>query len=211
MEETVSHACSTAETDSQDLIDRVPESPPLYTQDLDDDKNSEKQDKKDEDVEAEIAGCKVSPHETKANTNKISIISHNESPGQSLDAEGAQLRKTSDVVIDMEEEEEDKIEDFSDDDIADPKNLNAEEFAADDDLFLVSAVEGIEGAGTALEQGQVVDQMSQSVALSEGMKAEDAERRKVVDGFKKFAPLDKIFPDVRCSEHNTVAFHVRVS
>lgn len=170
--------------DSQESIDVVPESPPMYTQDG------------GEDVEAQVSKS-ISNAET-LNETTIKFDNENSSrPSCSKDA--GKLNKSKEFVIDIEEEM------FPDDDdqllltVSTPcgSELQAE-------LEFEKLLE-LENELAEELKSQVNEEPSEDVR-----KAEDS-RKKQVEKFRKFKPLDKIFPDVRLSEHNTIAFRVLVS
>jgi len=188
--------------DSQESIDVVPESPPTFTQSQDN-ANIE-----DDDMEAEISDASS---ESKG-VEKRKCISIN-----ALE-EGRSSLKGNDVIIDMECDDEETFEKVETSSKTTLAVDDLDEFPDEDDSLLLSAVTGAEE--TVSVEPDILDQLEliagsevslqAPVELTSQLKEEDAKRRKEVENFRKYKPLDKIFPDVRCSEHNTVSFFVKV-
>lgn len=190
--------------DSQESIDIVPESPPLFTQ-------SQKQEDiniDDDDMEAEISDASSDAK----GVEKRKCISLN-----SMEDRQSSL-KGSDVIIEMECDDEENLEKMET-----PGGTTLEDdcefdFPDDDDSLLLSTVTDAEESVTVepgiLEELELIAgseiSLPEPVELTNQLKEEEAKRRTEVEKFRKFKPLDKVFPDVRCSEHNTVSFFVKV-
>lgn len=169
----------------------VPESPPIFTQDDD-----------------EPEGEQSTPAKSENN--------------QSTSAKVRSGRAGSDVVIDIE----------FDNPVDGPSNGNStsdmfltdfevEEFPDEDDALLVSVAEKtevsdvpeLESSQTEVPEAIISSPSSPSSSagnMDANFRAQEQKRQKEVESFRKFKPSDKIFPDVRCSEHNTVAFFMTV-
>lgn len=192
------------EYNSQEELNRVPESPPINTQD--------EEDYKIEDVPASSS----TTHDRK-----------NQRTLENTEGTTSTLRKGSDVVIDIEFDMVEELKPDEDEYARSTGNKQPgdDEFPEEDDALLLSAAREVDSSGkqraepvgTADAERRLQEELEADLGLNNETSIdpkvlqEEQERLKIVEGFRKFEAMEKIFPDVRCSEYNTVTFLVKVS
>ncbi|ODN03303.1 Poly(ADP-ribose) glycohydrolase, partial [Orchesella cincta] len=212
------------EKSTQESIDRVPESPPFNTQGGEEEEDEEEEGEEEiineYDVEAQLPP-QTSGGVEGAKHSKVSEITYDDEShvvGSSKASRRKSTKSISDVVIDIDCEEAGTSALSS---TLNETDFEIEEFPEEDDAILLDAVEnvqdGVPGEPDGPSEEEVLKEADNSASVLEALaldavlEAQEDEMRKEFDNFRKFKAGDKIFPDARLSDYNTVAFTMNPS
>ncbi|CAL8127204.1 unnamed protein product [Orchesella dallaii] len=208
---------------TQESVDRVPESPPFNTQadEEETEGNEVEEDSLTEfDVEAQLEPqtSGLMQEEQSPKVSEITYDDESHAAGSSKPHKRKSTKSISDdVVIDIDFEDAGTLGVSS----MNETDIEIEEFPEEDNDILLCAAKNVQDNVGEEPEGPTEDEMLiesnnpafvlETLALdAELEEAEDA-MRKEFDNFKKFKAGEKIFPDVRRSEYNTIAFDLNAA